>query len=256
MIAPLAGLALAAALAVADEPRPEAGAAVEPPAGEASAEAAVPVIRDGIGLVVEVIGGERYEGAFVGLAQERLKLSTHDGLIELPVPVLVGVEVEGAPYSVEAFREGVRAWGRALVDASVRTPRPVVVVGLSVLWAGAGPAALGQWKSAGAYSLLEASFLGAGAVMIANEQYGPLLPLAALDGLLHVWAATDSAREARRRRARAHLAVAVLPSWSAGTEGQQVSPCLMLRWGAPPSVVSSRVEQGGPLSLTGAGPFP
>lgn len=200
----------------------------------------VPSLRSGIPLVVEVIGGQRYEGAFVGLRANHLRVSTHDGLLEVPVPVITAVSVQGVSYEPEAFLEGVQRWGQELAEQAVRVPPPALVACSSVLWAGAGPALLGDWQAFAAYSLLEASFLGAGAVMIVNEQYGPLLPLAALEVLLHGWAAGDSVRESRRRRSRAELAVMPTLHPASGS-APVVGLGLALHVGAPASAVYTGV---------------
>jgi hypothetical protein len=226
MLAPALALLLAPALAGAQQPPLEPVSELDAPA------ARVPVLHSGIGIEIEAMGDLRYEGAFSGMDEQMLLLSTREGVLEIPMPVVLNVLVEGDPYAPDAFIEGVRRWGQEMIDQAVRTPRPVLVGGLSVVWAGAGPAALGQWKSAAAYSLLEVSFIGAGAVMIANEQYGPLLPLGALDALLHVWAVSDSVRESRRRRSRAQLAV--LPRLALSDHAEpELGVGLVLRIGGP-----------------------
>jgi hypothetical protein len=250
---------LVAVMALLLAPRVEADPAAVRAEDSPLAEPAVPTIHSGLRLEVEAIGAVRYEGAFSGMGDEHLLLSTRDGVVEIPMAVVLSIEIGGVSYGPEAFTEGARRWGQAMLDEAVRTPRPVLVGGLSVLWAGAGPAALGNWKSAAAYSVLEASFLGAGAVMIANEQYGPLLPLAALDALLHAWAAGDSVRESRRRRSRADLAIAPLGQPVGATE-QGLGVALVLRIGGPPAAQAGMgrapadacVEPG----LTGACSFP
>ncbi len=178
---------------------------------DASDPAAVPEVCDGLPLQVEALGGETFVGAFVIIEDDVLALSTRQGIVEIPIPVITNVVVDGLSYSRDAFLEGVRLWAEAVRAEALRTPSPLVVGGLSVLWAGAGPAALGDWDAFLAYTVLETSFIGAGAVMVANEQYGPLLPLAALDVLLHVWAGSDAVRESRRRRRRMRLATAAMP---------------------------------------------
>jgi hypothetical protein len=239
----LLGLLLASSPSFAESPDP-------PPS-----EQAVPGIRSGLPLEVQLLGDQRYEGAFVGLEDQRLLLSTREGVVELPLPALVAVTIEGQRYSPEAFLEGTRRWGRQLIESSARVPPPVLVAGASVLWAGAGPAVLGDWKGFAAYSLLEASFIGAGAVMISNDQYGPLLPLAALDVLLHVWAGSEGVRESKRRRSRARLAVT--PLWFPG-DGAEHPPTFGLAVG-PAGGGAGIAPVSGPcreLALTGPCPFP
>ena len=220
---------------------------------------AIPVLAAGTPLELEVVGGQRYEGAFVGIEDPILQLSTRDGVVDIPLPAVVVVNIDGVPYSTEAFREGARQWGQALLDEALRVPHPFLAGASSVLWAGAGPAVLGDRKSAFAYTILEISFIGAGAVMISNEQYGPLLPLAALDVMLHVWAGAESVRESKRRRSRAKLVLAPAVVTLGGST-PVVGLGLVLRAGAPESSVSkgalpSSASCGEP-GLTGPCSFP
>ncbi len=202
--------------------------------------AAFPTVRDGLPLQIVALGGQRFDGAFVAIEGEALAISTREGLVELPLPIVVSVEVEGVEYSREAFLEGVHAWALMAKAQALSTPPPALVGASSVLWAGAGPAMLGDWDGFLAYTVLEASFIGAGAVMVWNEQYGPLLPLAALDLFLHIWAGTDAVREARRRRRRAKLATTL----SLAPAGER-SLGLGLAITIGPSGSGSAVSEGG-----------
>ncbi|MFH1466245.1 MAG: hypothetical protein ABIO70_17810 [Pseudomonadota bacterium] len=224
----------------------------------AVAAADVPALRLGLPLVVSVLGGERLEGAFVAYERDRLVLSTREGQKEIGLPLILSVEVEGSSFTPEAFVEGVRRWSEAQRLDALSTPPPVLVGGASVLWAGAGPAMLGRWDSFLAYSIVEGALLGAGAVMVARGQYGPLLPLAALDVLVHGWAAGDSVHEARRRRRRANALVGFVPFSDSGDGGFAVGFTLTARGsGDADSASSSQAEAALPAAaLTAPGPFP
>lgn len=246
------GLSLASPPLLASEPEPAPGSQVAP-------EEAVPRIRSGLPLELELLGDQRYEGAFVGVEEKQLLLSTYDGLIRLPLPALVAVTIEGWRYSPEAFLQGTQRWGQELIEQSARVPRPVLVAGASVFWAGAAPAMLGDWKGFAAYSLLEASFIGAGVVMVSNDQYGPLLPLAALDLLLHVWAGTEGVRESKRRRARTRLALT--PIVVPGEGGERPVAFGLVLGPAGAGGLGSAGFPTGPVpcvesALTGPCPFP
>jgi hypothetical protein len=210
MKAPLALLAVALLVG------PQARAGDETPAEEQPEPSpSPPEIRDGVPMQVEVLGGQRFDGAFVGIEDDTLELSMRDGPADLPLPIVVSVEIGGVVYPRDSFLEGVRIWSQELRDRALRTPPPVLVGASCVLWAGAGPALLGDWDGFLAYTVLEASFIGAGAIMVADGQFGPLLPLATIDLLLHAWAGVDSVRESRRRRRRMKFST----SLAVGTHG-------------------------------------
>jgi hypothetical protein len=219
---------------------------------------AAPEVRLGIPLTVEVLGGERFDGAFVAWEHDLLVLTTRDGQKRIGLPLILSVEVEGDVCTPQAFLEGVRRWSEAQRLDALGTPAPVLVAGASVLWAGAGPAMLGRWKSCLAYSLVEASLLGAGGVMVAKGQYGPLLPLAALDVLVRAWAVGDSVHEAQRRRRRANAFVGLAPLPGAGSQGSMTGVAVVAHWPAKAdSPADSPVPPApSPVGLTAAGPFP
>jgi hypothetical protein len=226
---------------------------------EPAATASAPVLYDGIEMDVSALGQVRYSGAFAGMADDQLRLSTPDGVVEVPMPVIEQVTISGVVYGPDEFSEGLRRWGQQLLDEVARVPHPALVGGLSVVWSGAGPAALGDWKGALSYTLLEGCFVGAGAVMVIEEQYGPLLPLAALDLLLHVWAVSDSVRESKRRRARAALAVGPLALPAAGSE-HPMGLGFSVTFGPPPGNAAKGTwtldDSCTEMGLTGACSFP
>ena len=193
---------LAAYLAAAPLPR-TARAEVPPVDGP------VPELREGLPLQVSLLGGQTVQGAFATVEGEVLRLATPEGVLDLPFALVTELRVDGQPYPPEAFLEGVRRWSAGAASEARSGPPPVLVGVASALWAGGGPALLGQWRSCLAYSAVESCLIGAGAIMVARGQYGPLLPLAALDVLLHAWSGAESVTAARRQRRRARALGAV-----------------------------------------------
>jgi hypothetical protein len=59
---------------------------------------------------------------------------------------------------------------------------------------------------------VESALLGAGVVMVARGQYGPLLPIGVLDVVVRGWSVAESVAEARRRQRRAAAFATLLPS--------------------------------------------
>ncbi|MEC8424487.1 MAG: hypothetical protein VX000_11970, partial [Myxococcota bacterium] len=81
-------------------------------------------------------------------------------------------------------------------------PREGVVMGAAVLWAGAAPASVGDWKKAAAYSLVETVLVGTAVANVRAGGGAVLLPLAGLDVLFKGYAAGEAVRVTRKRRAR------------------------------------------------------
>ena len=109
----------------------------------------------------------------------------------------------GEPMSLPQLQSEVaEAW--ALLEAFRADPpphpRPVTVVGLSMLWAGAGHAALGDRRGFATYSVVESVLLSSIALNVAINNPQPLPSLIALDLLFKGWSARETARVARRRQ--------------------------------------------------------
>ena len=109
-------------------------------------------------LVLELVGGARVEGWFYSCADGVLTVSGANMLQRVPLVSIVAVERDGAPLLMETFRAEAAEKQRQL-DAFRQDPPPHpregVVMGAAVLWAGAAPASVGDWKKAAAYSLVE-----------------------------------------------------------------------------------------------------
>lgn len=156
-------------------------------------------------LRVRLVGGAELEGWYYSCADGVLTLSGNDTLQRVPVVSVVAVERDGEPLSMQVFHAEV-ASEQALLEAFRADPpphpRPGVVVGAAVLWAGAAPAAVGDWKRAAGYSLVEGVILGTALANINAGSGAVLIPLAALDVLFKGYAAGEAVRVTRKRRRR------------------------------------------------------
>ena len=75
------------------------------------------------------------------------------------------------------------------------------MLGLSLGWAGAGHAAVGDWRGFWRYSLVEATILGvAGYNLALSQDLSVLVPLAGLEVLFRSYAASEAVRITRKRR--------------------------------------------------------
>ncbi len=160
--------------------------------------------------------GEQVQGWYYDLRDDRLLLSGDNRVVDVPLSLVAQVDMNDQPISVAELMqelEGVRALRNALLADPPPHPRSGVAIALSLGWAGAGHAALGDWKSFAGYSLVEAALLGTGAYNLARgSRPGVLIPITALDILFKGYAASDSGRIARGRRAQLGLRHDVPPS--------------------------------------------
>jgi hypothetical protein len=156
-------------------------------------------------LVLELVGGARVEGWYFSSADGVLTVSANNTFQRVPVVSIVGVERDGELLPMETFRAEVAEQQQRL-DAFRADPPPHpsggVVIGAAVLWAGAAPAAVGDWKKAAAYSLVEGVLVGTAIANINSGGGAVLLPLAGLDVLFKGYAAGEAVRVTRKRRAR------------------------------------------------------
>ncbi len=148
-------------------------------------------------------GGSVVTGRYLRVSADGLVLSGEDGPVDVPMVLVESAVVDGDAMGVAELsaalataRESLAVW---LVDPPPH-PAPAVVIGASMLWAGAGHAALGDWRSLAAYSVVEGVLWTAAAVNIAQQDARPLLPLLGLDIAFKVWSARESSRTARQRR--------------------------------------------------------
>jgi hypothetical protein len=157
-------------------------------------------------LVVTLIGGAEFHGWYLKAEDGILVLSGDNRLVELPVAAIASVTRDGAEMPSAQLQAELAA-AQAAVDAYRSDPPPHppvgVVVGLSMVWGGAGHAALGDWRTLAGYSVVEGALLGTGALNLSQGgSPGVLISLGAVDLLFRAYAAADAARIAKGRRAR------------------------------------------------------
>ena len=155
-------------------------------------------------LHLELATGESVSGWFYSSQAGELELTGANTHRIVPIFLVSGVVRDGEPLDLALFHSELLA--RELAYARFREhppphPAPSVAFGASLLWAGAGHAALGDWRSFALYSIVEAGLVGTATWAALGEgTQGTLLPVAAVDLLFRGYAAGESARIARARR--------------------------------------------------------
>ncbi len=156
-------------------------------------------------LVLQLAGGAEVRGWFYSVKDGVLTVSGENRFTPVPVSAVVGVQRDGAPLPLDVFHREV-AQAQARLDAMRADPPPHppagVVIGASVLWAGAAPASVGNWKKAAAYSVVEGILVGTAAANVSQGSGAVLVPLLGLDVLFKGYAAGEAVRVTRRRRDR------------------------------------------------------
>lgn len=161
-------------------------------------------------LSVTLAGPVVVDGQYLRAEPDQVWLSTADGSITaLPLVLVEAVVCNGEEMPLVVFQQEVSmAWQQTLSLAEGPTPHPIATAGTSLLLAGAGHALLGEWRVGAGYAVAEMIVLGTAVAMVAVDDPRPLPSLLVLDGFLRVYAAQESARKARQRRAIAeHWAV-------------------------------------------------
>lgn len=162
-------------------------------------------LRSTDALTLSLTGGGQVTGTFVRAEPTVVVVRTPEGQVEVPRVLVEQVALNGAPWTVEALAgeldEAVAARAALLADPPW-APAPALTAGLSLLWSGAGHAALGEPRTAAGYAAADAVLIGAGALSLAiPENRGTALTIFALDLLLRGYAAADAAQLAGARRA-------------------------------------------------------
>lgn len=155
-------------------------------------------------LVLDLVGGAQVSGWYVGVDQGMIRLSGDNRFTDVPLDQVTAVRRDGEDLPLEEFHaEAEVAQQRldALRADPPPTPAPAAVGTLSFAWAGAGHAAMGNWRGAATWAAVDAVILGAAAWNLLGERSLPAtVPVLALDLLIKGAAAGDAARQARRRR--------------------------------------------------------
>lgn len=154
-------------------------------------------------LTITLSGDVEVTGWFLRAEADRVVLSSDVGIVEVPVAIVESVIRNGEPMGEALFlAELSDAW--SLLEAFRADPpphpHPVATFGLSMLWAGSGHAAIGDWRGFRNYSIIEATMLSSIALNIAVDNPQPLPTLIALDVIFRVWSARESTLVARRRQ--------------------------------------------------------
>ena len=154
-------------------------------------------------LNLTLTGDVEVSGWFLRAESDRVVISSETGIIEVPLVLVESVQRNGEPMGAAEFQlEIAEAW--SLLEAFRADPpphpHPAAAVGLSLLWAGGGHAALGDWRGFATYSVVETVLLSSIALNVAINNPQPLPSLIALDVIFRGWSARESARVARRRQ--------------------------------------------------------
>lgn len=157
-------------------------------------------------LTLALHGGAIVTGWYVGVDAGVLRLSGNNRFTNVPLDQVQAVQRDGEPVELALFLAEA-AQAQAALDAlradPPRTAPPAVAFGASLVWAGAGHAAAGDWKGAAGWAAVDAVLLGAAAWNLGAERsMGAALPIFAIDLLVRGVAAGDAARIARRERRR------------------------------------------------------
>jgi len=174
----------------------------------AQAEAGAPASTSGLDgndhLALSLSTGEVVEGWYYDADAQVVVLSGDNRFVEVPLSLVIGVVHDDEPEPLDVFFADVdQARQRSVALTTPMPPPPGAVIGLSLVWAGAGHAALGEWRGALSYSIVECAVAGTAAWNITHEpNLAVLVPLAGLDLLFKGYAAGEAARIARSRRSR------------------------------------------------------
>lgn len=170
---------------------------------------AVPEIHPGTEIVVNLVGGEQYIGLLSSVDSSQISIICPE--LDQPIrrELIKEIQIDGLPYSIDVLEQGLIAWSQEVNE--LPTPHPAFVGSMSILWAGAGPLALGDTRSFVAYSVVETVFIGSIIIMAKQGQYGQMALVAGIDSILHFYAIGDSIVEARKRRNRRDWQLSIAP---------------------------------------------
>ena len=155
-------------------------------------------------LTLELVSGEKVYGWYFETDAGVLVLTGDNRRREVPLDWVSAVNLNGDEISQVAFKamlDEAQAELDAFRENPPPHPPPVVVSGLSWIWAGAGHAALGEWKKSGLYAMVDCVLWGTGAfAVLQGQQFAILIPLAGVEILFRGASAGQAARISRERR--------------------------------------------------------
>jgi len=167
-------------------------------------------------LELELSSGEEVVGWHYAAKDGVLVLSGQNRFFEVPTVLVAQVRLDGQPLALSDFHTAIardQLELSALRAAPPPLPSPAAVTVASLLWAGSGHAALGDWGTAWGYLAVESVLWGTAAYTIfANGNLPILIPLAGVDLIFRWVAAGDASRRARSRHRQLQVGPPVLPS--------------------------------------------
>ena len=150
---------------------------------------------------LQLVGGEEMAGRVSDAAPGLLILTTESGLREVPVALVEAAVFEARTLDAEALEGEILAMLEAEFASGTGVPAPFWTATASVVWAGGGQAALGQWNRARAYAVTDLVCLGlASWFLLREESPGQAVPLLAFSLVFKSYSAAEAVRDARRRR--------------------------------------------------------
>ena len=150
---------------------------------------------------LQLVGGEAMEGRVSDATPGVLILTTSTGLREVPVALVEEAVFESRTLDAEALKGEIFAMLEAELASATGVPAPFWTATASVVWAGGGQAALGQWDRAGPYAVTDLVCLGlASWFLLREESLGQAVPLLAFSLVFKSYSAAEAVRDARRRR--------------------------------------------------------
>lgn len=157
-------------------------------------------------LVLALEGGAVVQGWYVGIDDGVLRLSGDNRFTDVPLDQVVGVQRDGQPLDLSVFHAEAASAQAELEALRADPPRvapPAVAFGASLVWAGAGHAAVGDWRAGAGWAAVDLVLLGAAAYTLGVQRSsGAAIPIVAIDLLVRAAAAGDAARLSRRERRR------------------------------------------------------
>ena len=167
-------------------------------------------------LELELSSGEEVVGWHYVAKDGMLVLSGQNRFFEVPTVLVAHVRLDGQPIPLADFHAELaqdQLHLSALRAAPPPLPSPAAVTAASLLWAGSGHAALGDWSTAWGYFAVESVLWGTAAYTIfANGNLPILIPLAGVDIIFRWVAAGDASRRARSRHRQLRVGPPDVPS--------------------------------------------
>ena len=152
---------------------------------------------------LQLVGGEEMVGRVSDATPGVLRLTTEQGLREVPVALVEEAIIEGRTLDAQGLEEEIIGMLQVEMERWEGTamPTPFWTGAASAVWAGGGQAALRQWDRAGAYAVTDLVCVGLAAwFLLKEESPGQAVPLLAFSLLFKGYSAAEARSDAKRRR--------------------------------------------------------